>query len=330
VVFEAVVDVRPDVELPDLAAIDVDAPPSEITDEDLNEQLDRLRDRFAELETIGREARRGDFALIDLKGHVHDEPVEGASAPDYLYEIGSHSGPPKLDEELEGNRPGAILKFTDVLPDSFGDLAGEEVAFTVLLKEVKAKKLPALDDEFAKTVGEFDTLDELREDLRQRLAEVKGRMVEEEVRSRTLAALVAASSLEPPDKLVDGEAEHRLHHFEEELKRAGVTMDDYGQSAGVTELEIRRDLREQAERSVKAELLLEEIARTQDLEVSEEDIGREIALVAAQTGQDPKDVAEQVVGSGRLSAVAADVLRRKALDYAVERVNISGRDVEES
>ncbi|MGH2694938.1 MAG: trigger factor, partial [Actinomycetota bacterium] len=101
-VFEATVDLRPDIELPDLARINIDAPDSRVTDDDVAEQLERLRDRFAELETVSREARRGDFVLIDLKGYVHDEPVEGASAPDFLYEVGSRSGPGKLDEELEG------------------------------------------------------------------------------------------------------------------------------------------------------------------------------------------------------------------------------------
>jgi trigger factor len=130
-VFEVTVDVRPDIELPDLEALSVEAPSPEVTDEDINEQLERLRDRFAELETVGRDARRGDYALIDLKGYQHDEPVEGASANDLLYEVGSRTGPPKLDEELEGTRPGAILKFSDVLPQ--GEFAGQSISFTVLV-----------------------------------------------------------------------------------------------------------------------------------------------------------------------------------------------------
>jgi trigger factor len=166
-VFEATIDIRPEITLPDLTAIDVEAPSSEVTDEDLDEQMDRLRDRFAELETASREARRGDHALIDLKATHHDQQVDSLTVDDYLYEIGSHTGPPKLDEELEGNRAGAILKFTSAVPPAaLGENAPDDatevdLSFTVLLKEVKAKKLPALDDEFAKTVGEFDTLDAL-------------------------------------------------------------------------------------------------------------------------------------------------------------------------
>ncbi|MDQ3952145.1 MAG: trigger factor [Actinomycetota bacterium] len=325
--FEATVDVRPEVAVPDLPSISVEAPPSEVTDEDVDEQLDRLRDQFAELEPVGREARRGDFVLIDLNGYRHDEPVEGASAPDYLYEVGSRSGPPRLDDELEGARPGAILKFNDTIPA--GELAGQDISFTVLVKEVKVKRLPPLDDELAKTMGEFDTLAELRDDVRSRLAPVKTNMVREEIANLALSALVDASGLEPPEKLVEQELEHRLEHFADDLQRAGLTMDDYTERANLTELEIRRDIRRQVERSVKAELLLEEIARIERFEVTEDDVGREIALLAHRTGRDAKEVAEQVVNAGRLGSIAADIMRRKALDHVVEAINVAGRPTEE-
>ncbi len=338
-VFEAIVDVRPEIELPDLGSIRVEAPPSEVTDDDLAEQLDRLRDRFAELETVGREARTGDFTLVDLQGFKHDQPVEGASAPDYLYELGSGTGPPKLDAELEGARAGAILKFTDrvVLGHDQADdhdhgadaheheHAAEDISFTVLVKEVKAKKLPPLDDDFAKTVGDFETLDALKEDLRARLGEVKADMAENELRARVLGALVDTVHFDPPEKLVEKEFAHRLQHFEEDLRRAGLSMDDYGRQAQLTELEIRRDIRGQVERSVRAELILEEIARRKKVDVAEEDIGREIALAAARSGKDPKEVAENVVRSGRLNEIAADILRRKALDRAVAAAQVTGR-----
>jgi trigger factor len=325
-VFEALVDVRPEVTVPDLAAISIDAPEEEVTDADVDEQIERLRDRFAELETIGREVRRGDFALIDLKGYVHGELVEGASAPEFLYEVGSRSGPPKLDEELEGNRPGAILKFNDTVPA--GELAGQELSFTVLLKEVKAKKLPNVDDEFAKTAGEFDSLDDLKADLRTRLADVKKQMANEELRGRALEAVVGASDLVPPEKLVEHEFEHQLGHFRENLEQANLTMEEYLKQADLTELELRKDVRDNAHRSVKAELLLEQVARDNELSVEQDDIGREVAYAAARTGSDPGELAKQLVASGRLGSVAADIMRRKALDYVVEHVNVTGKRAE--
>lgn len=329
-VFEATVDIRPEIEIPELGKINIDAPSTEVTDADVNEQVDRLRDRFAELESVSRDARRGDFALIDLSGSRNGQPVEGASAPDYLYEVGSLTGPPNLDEELEGARAGAILKFTSPVP---GEAAGEPdqepaaVSFTVLVKEVKAKKLPPVDDDFAKTVGEFDTLDELKADLRGRLEEMKLNAVEEELRGLVLRALVDASDLEAPAKLVEGEFNHRMEHIEEDLKKAGMSLEEYGQRVDSTELEIRRDVREDAGRSVRAELLLEEVARANEIEVTQEDLGLQIAFMAARAGVEPKQLAEQLVSEGRLAPVAADVMRRKALDVVVEQMNVVGRPI---
>jgi trigger factor len=330
-VFEATVDVRPEVVIPDLASISVESPPHEVTDEDIDEQLARLQDRFAELESVSREARRGDHVLIDLKGYRHEELVEGATAPDLLYEVGSGNGPPSLDEQLEGERAGAILKFTDQVhihsdkEEGHDHSSMTDINFTVLVKEVKTKKLAALDEEFAKTVGEFDSLDELREDLRARLQEMKLGMVEDELRSLALQALVDAAELDPPNKLVEGELNHRLEHVEGDLKQAGMSLADYAERSGSTELEIRSDMRTQAAHSVKAELLLEEIARTNAIEVTQEDIGLEIAYAAARAQQDPKEVAEQLISSGRLGAVAGDIMRRKALDVVVEQIDVKNR-----
>jgi len=328
VVFEATVDVRPEIQLPDFSTLKVDPPSAEVTEDDVNEQLDRLRDRFAELEPAGRAARRGDFVLIDLNGYQNDQPVEGATAPDYLYEIGSGNGPPKLDAELEGERAGSILKFTDSVHIHTEDEPEhdhshmEEINFTVLVKEVKAKKLPPLDDEFAKTVGEFDSLDELKDDLRGRIAEMKEQMAQDQLRSLVLEALVDAVQVDPPDKLVEEEFGHRLEHFEADLRQHGMTIDDYGRQAQLTELEIRRDIRDQVTRAIKAELILEQVAKEAELGVEDDEIGQEIALAAMRSGRDPKEVAEQVVKSGRLGTVAADVLRRKALDHVIQDIDV--------
>jgi trigger factor len=324
IVFEATVDVRPEVVVPDLSSIKVTAPAGGVTEADLQDQLTRLREGFAELETVSREARGGDFVLIDIKGYKGEEMVDSASAPDYLYELGSNTGPPELDREVVGNKPGSILKFNSTMPEGAGEMAGETISFSVLLKEVKAKKLPALDDDFAKTVGEFDSLDDLKAELHDRLEGARAQMAKDELRGLVLEALVDASDLDAPVKLVDQEFEHRLHHFEEDLSKAGMTMADYEAQVGSTELEIRADMRSSISRGIKAELLLEQVAREQNVDVTEEDIGRELAIAAARSGQDVQELAKQVVESGRLSSVAADIMRRKALDYVIESATIEG------
>jgi trigger factor len=326
-VFEATVDVRPEIALPDFLELTVEAPSSEVTDADVDEQLERLRERFAELETVGREARRGDHVLIDLKGYQHDRVLEDVSAPDFLYELGSHSGPPKLDDELEGNRPGSILRFNDevTITSAEGEPAPQEISFTVLVKEVKAKKLPALDDDFAKTVGEFESLEALKQDLRTNLVDVKRRIAEDELKALILERLVDATTLDAPARLVEAEFDHQLEHMEESLRRAGLSLAEYARRTEQTELEVRRDVRARAARSVKAELLLEEVARRYNIGVDEHEIGREVAIAAARSERDPKEVAQQLVESGRVSVLAADIMRRKALDYVVEQANVSGR-----
>lgn len=334
IVFEATVDLRPEITIPDLASVSVEAPSAEVSDDELDEQLDRLRDRFAELETIGREARRGDYVVIDLKGYRGEELVEGMSSPELLHEVGSQQGPPKLDGEIEGTRPGAILKFTDSVPRPVApDEAAadppqepEDISFTVLVKEVKAKKLPPLDDEFAKTVGEFDSLDALKDDLRERLGDYQRQVVEQQVRNLVLERFIEASDLQPPERLVTDELEHRMSHVEEDLAGAGITLAQYAEQTGSTELEMRAEMRTQAELSVKAELLLEEVVRTQDIKIDDEDLGREIAYLAAQTETEPGELAKQLASSGRLRGVVADIMRRKALDYVVENANVTGLD----
>jgi trigger factor len=333
IVFEATVDLRPEFELPELSEITVEAPPSEITDEDLNDQLDRLRDRFAELETIGREARRGDFVVIDLKGYRGEELVEGVSAPDLLYEVGSRQGPPKLDEEVEGSKPGDILKFGDTLPEGAPDLGGAPpdgpegeatISFTVLVKEVKAKKLPELNDEFAVNAGEFESLEALKDDLRRRLGDYQRELAEQQVRNLVLERLVETAELEAPERLVDDEVKHRMEHVQQDLAGAGITFEQYAEQTGSTELELRSAMRTQAAQSVKAELLLEEVVRRADIKIDDDDLGREIAYLSAQTDTEPGELAKQLASSGRLRSVVADIMRRKALDYVVQQANVQG------
>jgi trigger factor len=157
------------------------------------------------------------------------------------------------------------------------------------------------------------------------LGEVKQQLAVEQLRAAVLEAYVGAAALEPPERLVEAEFAHRLEHFEEDLQKAGITFASYSSQLGKTELEVRSEIRGQATRSVAAELLLEEVARSQEIEVTEEEIGREIALLAARMERDPKEVAEQLASAGRLSLVAADIMRRKALDHLVAAVKVKGR-----
>jgi trigger factor len=290
--------------------------------------VDRLRDRFAELDTVPRAARRGDYVVIDLRATVHDQEVPEATRPDYLYETGSGEFTGKLDDELEGKRVGEILRFNAPLDERFGERAGQEVSFQVLVKEVKGKRLPAADDEFAKTASEFDTLDQLRDALREQLQQNKERAADAEVRDLVLQRLVDGVDVDLPESLIDEETEHRVEHARERAERAGMTLEQLLDSQGFDELRFRSDARAHATRAVKADLVLESVARGEHMEVSAEELGTEVAQLAQVLGRDVKDVARSLERSGQVVALAGDIIRSKALDFLVEHADISSEDGE--
>jgi trigger factor len=322
-VFDAVVEVKPEVTLPDFSSIAVERPNADVTDAEVDEQLERLRDRFATLETVARPARRGDYALIDLKGYLHDAQIEEASATDLLYEIGSARFVAELDQELDGTRQGDILKFNATLPETYpGEYSGKEISFQVLVKEIRQKNVPPADDEFAKTASEFDTLDELKADLRTKIEEVKRVSSEAELRNRVLEKVVAETGVVVPEAMLNDEMRYRLSRFAEQLRRAGITIQSYIEQTGQTEEQIESDLRTQAERNVAAQMILEEVGKREGLSASDEEVAEELEHHARSLGKEVDDLRGQLESGGRLGALSADIIRRKALDLIVERADI--------
>ncbi len=323
-VFTATVEVRPRLTLEEghYRGIRVDRPSTEVSEADVDDMVDRLRERFAELETASRPAKKGDHVVIDLRATVHDEEVPEATRPDYLYEVGSGEFVPALDEELQGKRAGEILKFNAELGERFGERGGQEVSFQVLVKEVKGKKLPGADDAFAKTASEFDTLDELRDSLREQLHANKERAADGAVRDGVLQKVVDATDVDLPDTLVDEETEHRVQHARERAEGAGLTLDQLLEMQGFDELRFRSDARAHAIRAIKADLVLEAVARQEQMEVSAEELGVEVAQLAQALGRDPKEVARSLDRSGQIVTLAGDIIRSKALDFLVEHADI--------
>jgi trigger factor len=319
-VFSATVEVRPRLQLDgwreDVQGVEM--PDAAVTDADVDQFVDRLRDRFSEVETVGRPARRGDYVLADIRATVHDQEIPELTLPDQLYEIGSEQIVPELDAELENARPGAILKFNATLPERIGERAGEEVTFQVLVKEVKAKKLPAADDEFAKTASEFDTLAELRDDLRTKLADAKAAEARGEFRDRVLKTLVDRVDVELPDRLVGHETEHRVQEATRRAERAGLTLDQVLEAQEWDELRFRGDARAHATRAIKSDLVLEAVARQEGISVTPEEIAAAVQDLAQALGREPKEVAKSIEKSGQVTSLAGDIIRSKALDLLVE------------
>jgi trigger factor len=325
--FSATVEVKPEIDLPPYRDVQVERPDLQVTDEHVDAQLDQLRERFAQLEVIGRPLAKGDYAQIDLRASRHTEEIPELTRTDFLYEVGSGTVVPDLDEQLEGARKGDILRFNDTLPEAAGELAGQEVTFSVLVKEAKAKVLPALDDDFAQEASEFDTLDELKADLRQRLEEAAERQVRSELETRVLEAYLSQVDVPLPETLVNSELQYRASRFAQQLSLMGISLDQYLQGAETTTEQLEADLRAQSVRAVTAQLVLEAIADAEGMEVSEEEIEAEIRRQAERAGRDPAEV-RRALGSRRDSVIRGDILRSKALELLVENADAVAADGE--
>ena len=325
-VFTAVVEVRPRLILSeeDYTGVEVAKPSPDVSDEEIDEWVERLRERFAELEPAERPVIAEDFVTIDLHANATGGAViEDLERTDYLYYVGSGEFGPALDAELLGKKAGEIVQVADEVPARFGEeLAGSQVSYRALVKDVKARVLPDVNDDLAKTASEFDTMEQLRDDLRERLREMKERESEGVIRDRALQAMIDTVDVELPESLVDEETEHRMQHAAQRAERSGVTMEQVLESQGWDEARLREDSRDHAIRGIKADLVLEGIARAADIEVTADDLGTEIAALAQAYDRDPKELAKQLERSGQVVSLAGDIIRGKALDLLVERADI--------
>ncbi len=324
-IFTATVEIRPRLELAesDYFGVKVERPSTSVSDEEVDDWVDRLRQRFAELEPVGRPVAEGDFVVADIRASVHDQEVPEASRTDYLYGVGSGEFGTRLDEELAGTRVGDILKFNDTLPEQLAaPRRGSEVTFQVLVKEVKAVRLPEADDGFAKTASEFDTLAELRDDLREKLGDIKEREARAVVRDRVMEALAGAVDVDLPDSLIDEETDHRVEHAKERAERAGLAIEEVLAAKDWDEQRLREDAREHAIRAIKGDLVLEAVARAEKLEVTADEIGAEISALARAYDRDPKELAKRLDRTGQIVTLAGDIIRSKALDLVVEHADM--------
>lgn len=319
--FSATVEVRPDIEVPDLEGLQVPHPEWEVTDEELQERIDALRERFAELETIGRPLRAGDYAVITVSGERGGRPVEEASAEDLLYPVGDPEETDReLDRQLVGAKAGAILKFRDTVGPAGGE--ADEASFTVIVKETKAKRLPAVDDDFALTASEFDTADELLADLRAQLQRDKLAVARQALRGRVVEAVADLVDVALPGSLVEQEVQYRLQRLAADAQQHGMELDQFLQAGGMTAEELVSSLREEARRTVKAQLVVDAVGRAEGVEVSRDDLAAEINRHAARLGRPPGELAELMTQPDRIGALAGDAFRRQTIDRLVERVEV--------
>jgi len=327
--FTAEVDVRPKFELPDLSAISVTVDNAEVGPDEVEEYLSDLRERFASLRGVDRPAAEGDYVSIDLSASVGGKLVEDAQASGVSYQVGSGTLLDGLDETLVGMSAGDATTFTAELAG--GDRAGQQADVSVTVHSVKVKELPELDDEFAQSASEYDTLGEFRAGTRTRLESVKRLAQVGQARDRALDAVLSRLDIPLPDRLVESETEGRQRSLDEQLEQSGTTRQAYLEARGVTELDLEAEIIADARRSVKASFVLDELASAEDLRVEQEELNAYIVEQAYRLGVPPDRLAKEIVDRGQLTMAMSEVLRGKALRLLTERVAVTdeaGRPVD--
>ncbi|MDT4893247.1 MAG: trigger factor [Pseudonocardiales bacterium] len=319
--FTAEVDVRPEITLPDLDSIAVSVDDVAVTDADVDTQVDALRDRFGTLTGVDRPVQTGDFVSIDLVASVDGTEVEGGSAQGMSYEVGSGDLVDGLDDAIVGKSAGDTAQFGTTLQQ--GELSGSEAEVTVTVNSVKEKQLPEVDDEFAQLASEFDTIDELRADLRERLGRTKALEQGAQARDKVLEHLVDTVDFPLPESAVKAEVDYREHEVVHSLGHDDALFDRYLSMQGTTREEFDTELRDSAEKSVRAQFVLDAVADQIDVQVGDSELTEYLIRQAARYEMAPQEFANQVVQAGNLPALIADVRRNKALATVLETAEIS-------
>ena len=321
VAFTAEVDVRPEISVPGYSGLSVTVSDAVVTDEEVAEQFDALRARFGTLKGVDRPVQAGDFVSLDLLASVDGEQVEGGSAQGLSYEVGSGNLIEGLDEAILGKSAGETASFTSTL--AYGEHAGEQGEISVTVNSVKERELPEPDDEFAQLASEFDTVEELRADLRARLDRVKVLGQGSEARDKVLELLVAQTDVPLPESSVKAEIEWREHDVVHQLGHDDAAFDQFLQTEGKSREEFTAELREVAEKSVKTQFILDSIADAEAVSVSDAELTEYIVRQAQRYGMQPQEFADQIVQAGNIAALVADVRRNKALATVLESASVT-------
>jgi trigger factor len=327
--FTAEVDVRPTIEVPAYDDMAVEVDDITVTDDDVEEQVQHLRERFATLNEVDRAVQDGDVVTIDLVASRDGEPVDGGEVTGYSYKVGSGQLIEGVDEALVGLKAGEEKTFQSTLLG--GDAAGEDVDVLVRVGSVKEQELPEFDDEFAQTASEFDTADELREDVRTRLE--RGKRLEQAAAARdaVLEKLLDSAEIPLPEATVDAELAGRRQEMEQQLMYAGMTMDQYLDDRKQTVDEFDSELEKRVRDAMAAQFLLDEIAKKEQLGVDQAELSQHLMRRAQESGENPDAFVKHMVEHNHIPEMVAEVVRGKALALVVEGARVtdaSGNAVE--
>lgn len=320
--FTVEIGVRPKAQLGAYKGVEVGRREPEASDEAVQAELDQLRERAARLETVDRPAQTGDFVVMDYVGSIDGEPFEGGTGRDQMVELGSGRLIPGFEEQLQGARAGDEVTVKVTFPEEYGaeHLAGKDAQFAVTVNEVKEKRLPELDDDFAVDQAGFDSIDELRDDIRSKLREADERRIEQEFREAVVDAVVAEATVEVPEALVDARSRELWDRMLHSLSHQGISKEAYLQIAGGrAEEELLEEAKPEAEKALRREAVVAAIVEAEGIEPSDGDILDALQASAARENVKPEKLRARLERSGRLDDLKQDLAQRAAIDLLVEQ-----------
>ena len=320
-VLSAKVYVKPDVEIKDYCGIEVEKKVEAVTDEDVNKELEVIRERNSrEIDVTDRAAELGDTTVIDFEGFCDGVAFEGGKGTDYALKLGSGSFIPGFEEQIVGKNIDEEFDVNVTFPEEYhaADLAGKPAVFKVKIHAITNVELPALDDDFAKDVSEFDTLDEYKADIKAKIEKRHETAAENAVEDKLVATLIERLEGDIPEAMYEAETENFVRDYDTRLRSQGLDLKTYFKYTGMTLDSLREQMRPQAERQVKARLALEKIAALENIEATEDDINEEYNNIATAYGIEIEQVKESI----EADAIAADMKVKKALDFVKEKAVI--------
>ncbi len=319
--FTAEVEVKPEVKLGEYKKLGIKRDETEVSEEDIEERLEQSREQHSQLISSDKElVEEGDYLIIDYEGKIDGEIFPGGSAEEFSLEIGSGTFIPGFEEQLVGKKVGEETEITVTFPEDYNaeDLAGQEAVFTVNIKEIKEKEIPELNDDFAKEAGDFETLEELKDDIKKKIQEQKEKQAENKFKNDIVEKAVENTEVEVPDTLINNELDQMYQNLSYSLMQQGLEVDKYFEYMGIDEKEWREKNREQAAKMAKNNLILEAIAKEEGIEISEEELDNKVKEIAEENDQDVKQVKAILQMQGQLASMKEGLRVEKTLDYLVE------------
>ncbi len=325
VIFKATVEVKPEVKLGEYKGLEVEKPTSDITDEDIDNELEKLRQRHAQMVNVeDGAAEMNDTVVIDFEGFVDDVAFEGGAGNDYSLELGSGTFIPGFEEQLVGSKVGDKKDVNVTFPENYHaqELAGKAAVFKVEVKSIKRKQVATLDDELAKDVSEFETLEELKTDISNRLKEAAAQKAEHELKDKLVNQAVNNAEVEVPETMIQQRVESMIQNMAQRLSMQGLKFEDYLKFTNSDIDTVKEQYRPEAENRVKTNLVLEAIAKQENIEASEEAIEKEITQMAAQYNAEPATMRTYLENQGNMEALKQAVIVDQTVDYLVAQAVI--------